>query len=289
MSLTPGTQTASAESSIDAALQTIVIPSCPAILTQLQSELSAADPSPQKVSRLVGGDVALSLAVLKTINSPYYGLSRKVESVNQAVSMIGLRQISTIVTNVLMRDAAIFKGLNLVRFWDVSTKRSFGMMKLAKTLDSDDIESAQSFGLFCDIGIPLLLQRFPNYLDTLKLSNEAAHEPFTKIEFDRHGVEHGQIGAMMGKAWGLSETLCSAIRRHHDYTIFHDLHATETVTKLIAMNLVIELAIQRFSQLNTSNEWNKGGEYAAGALMLSNQDIDDLVDSINSGFASGLD
>lgn len=275
--------------SIEDVLQTIVFPACPEILIQLRNEIAADEPDPQRVSRLVTSDVALSLAVLRTINSPFYGLSRKVDSVSQAVSMIGLRQISTIVTNILMRNAANFKGMNLVRFWDVSTKRSFCMMKLAKELSYNDLDSAQSFGLFCDIGIPLLIQRFWDYTETLKLANQAADTPFTTIEFERHGVNHAQIGAMMGKAWGLSETLTSAIRRHHDYGIFHDIQAPESVSKLVAMCLVAELAIQRFSSLNSSNEWNKGGDFAAGALMLSNQDVGDLVEHINAELASGLD
>ena len=269
-------------------LKSIVIPSCPATLTELRAEIGREDPDTQKVARLVGSDVALSVAVLRTVNSPLFGLGRNVDSIGQAVSLIGLRQMSTLVTSVLIRQTLQFKGLNLVRFWDVSTKRSFAMSKLARGLGSVAVDTAQSFGLFCDIGIPLLMQRFPNYGETLKLANEAKEQAFTEVEFDRHGVDHTQIGAMMARTWGLGDTLCSAIRRHHDYSVFYDLEESETVRRLIAMCVVAELGIQRYSRMNESSEWIKGGEGASSILMLSDWDLEDWVESIADGFNSDL-
>lgn len=271
-----------------AVLKGIVIPSCPAVLMDLRAEMAAEDPDLRKVARLVGADVALSVAVLRTVNSPYFGLSRTVESIEQAVSLVGMRQIGLLVTSFLMRQSVQGSGLNLVRFWDVSNKRSFAMLKLARGLKMGDADTAQSFGLFCDIGIPLLMQRFPDYGLTLKLANDAHDVPFTDVESGRHGADHAQIGAMMARSWGLSDTLCLAIRRHHDYTLFQDPKVPEAVTLLVAMSLVAELAIQRFARLNASAEWNKGGEYAIGALMLSDQDLEDWVDTLMDGFSSGV-
>ena len=77
---------------------------------------------------------SVSVAVLRTVNSPYYALNRKVESIDQAVSMIGLRQVSTLVTSILLRQSLEGKGMNLVRFWDVSNKRSYAMMTMARRL-----------------------------------------------------------------------------------------------------------------------------------------------------------
>lgn len=270
-------------------LKGIVIPSCPAVLMDLRAEIASDDPDTRKISRLVSADVALSVAVLRTVNSPYYALNRKVESIDQAVSMIGLRQVSTLVTSILLRQSLEGKGMNLVRFWDVSNKRSYAMMTMARRLKCVDPELAQSFGLFCDIGIPLLMQRFPDYGMTLKMANEEETLLFTDVESQRHGADHAHIGALMARAWGLSDTLCAAIRLHHDYTLFDDTKIPTQVAKLVAMCLVAELAIQRFARLNSSVEWNKGGDRATGNLMLSDQDLEDWIDLLGEGFAKAGD
>lgn len=285
---TPVAASGVAANSADLILKGIVIPSCPTVLNQLRSEMALSDPDMRKVSRMVSADVAMSVAVLRTVNSPFYALNRKVESIDQAVSMIGMKQVSLLVTSTLIRQSMEGRGLNLVRFWDVSNKRSFAMTKLAKGLKGIDVDMAQSFGLFCDIGIPLLMQRFPDYGLTLKLANDEQVKSFTDIESDRHGADHAQIGAMMARSWGLGDALCMAIRRHHDYTLFQDPKVHETVERLVAMGLVAELAIQRFARLNASSEWNKGGDSAVGTLMLSDQDLDDWIDVLGEGFSSGM-
>jgi HD-like signal output (HDOD) protein len=271
----------------DAVLKNIVIPSCPAVLTQLRSEMAKDDPDAGRVARMVGTDVALSLAVLRTINSPYYGLRRHVDDIAQAVLMIGMRQVSMLVTSILMRQSFNSSSLKLVDFWNVSSKRSLGLAKLARGLHGAEVHLAQSFGLFCDIGIPLLLQRFPDYGMTLKLANEASEVvAFTDVERQRHGADHAHIGALMARSWGLADTLCQAIRHHHDYSVFLDSTVSAEVTRLIAFNLLVEFAIQSGSDLNASEEWNKGGDHAIGTLMLSDQDVEDWIEDLQSGFSA---
>jgi len=147
---------------------------------------------------------------------------------------------------------------------------------------------AQSFGLFCDVGIPLLMQRFPEYAQTLKAANDEIDRNFTEVEQARHQTDHALIGGIMGRSWGMSPTVGTAIRLHHDYAAFRDPRVPEAVTRLIAMGLVAEVAIQRFARLNSSAEWDKGGEGAMGALMLGDQDVEDLIERLVDGFAQGV-
>lgn len=55
------------------------------------------------------------------------------------------------------------------------------------------------------------------------------------------------------------------------------------------MGLVAEVAIQRFSGMNGSAEWSKGGDHAAGALMLADQDVEDWVERLLEDFKNGTD
>lgn len=274
----------------DALVKNIGIPPRPSTLIELQAEMDLDDPDFRKVARLAASDIAMTVALLKVANSPLYGLPRRCETVDQAIALLGLRQVGAIVTGLVLRKVLPTTGPQLVRFWDVSSKRSHSLAKLARGLRGMGVgvDVAQSFGLFCDVGIPLLMARFPNYGATLKAANEETTNSFTDVEHARHETDHALIGGLMARSWGLSPEMGLAIRMHHDYAVFSDLHAPPTVVRLIAMGLVAEVAIQRFAGLNSSTEWDKGGDLAAGALVLSDQDVEDWIERLIEDFAVGV-
>ncbi len=269
-------------------IKSIGIPSRPKTLVDLQKEIGLEDPDFGKVGRLVASDVALTVAVLRIVNSPAFALSRRCDTVDQAIAMLGLKQLNGIVTGLMLRNLLRGDAQQLTRFWDVSSKRSYALTQLARGLGLVEVDMAQSFGLFCDVGIPLLMQRFPDYGKTLMAANSEVEQSFTQVEQARHHTDHALIGAMMARSWGLPPMVCLAIRVHHDYGVFHDPKVPETVARLIAMGLVAEVAIQRFAGLNTSTEWNKGGDMATGALVLSDVDVEEWIDRLFHDFAKGL-
>jgi HD-like signal output (HDOD) protein len=132
------------------------------------------------------------------------------------------------------------------------------------------------------------MQRFSGYAQTLKACNNEPERSFTDIEHAAHHTDHALIGALMARSWEISPTLCLAIRRHHDYTVFKDPKVPDIVIRLIAMGLIAEVAIQRFASLNISAEWDKGGDQAAGALVLSDHDVEDWIERLVHDFAHGM-
>ena len=158
---------------------------------------------------------------------------------------------------------------------------------LVRSLRLVNVSVAQAFGLFCDIGIPLLTQRFSNYEQTLADCLSERQRCFTAREQDLHHTDYAQIGALMARSWGLSPTVCLAVRLHHDYSVFSDPLVQETVSRLVAMGLVAKAATQRFAGMSGSTEWDKSGDCAAGALLLTGQEADDWIDRICRDFANG--
>jgi HD-like signal output (HDOD) protein len=269
----------------DELIRRIGIPPRPATLTALQQETRKEAPDMRLVARLVASDVALTAGLLRLVNSSAYGLQRKCASVEQATAMLGLRQMGVLITDLMLRKVLRTDGPQLIRFWDVSSKRSIAMRALAKDLGGVAVDLAHTFGLFCDVGIALLLQRFPDYGRLLKDCNDEPVRAFTEVEQAAIQTDHALVGALMAKTWGVSEEVCAAIRLHHDYTIFRSSKVPEAVSRLVAMGLLADLAIQRFARLNASMEWTKGGDFVAGALMLSDQDVEDWVERLLEEFS----
>ncbi len=278
-----------ADPGVDALVRNMGVPPRPQMLADIAAEMALEDPDPARIARIVATDVALTAAVLRVANSPAYALTRRAETLGQAVQLLGLRQIGVLVTGLVMRKALRTDGPQLTRFWDVSAKRSWALSTLARRLRGIHVgvDVAQTFGLFCDVGIPLLLQRFPDYGRTLQAANGEPAGSFTHIEQQAHDTDHALVGALMARSWGVSQTICLAIRLHHDYAVFHDPKVPEPVAQLIGMGLLAERAIQTFAGLHGSNEWCKGGDGALGALMLSDHDAEEWIERLMDGFFEG--
>jgi len=267
-------------------LRGIVIPARPAVILDLQNEIAKDDPDFNRLARIVGSDVTLSIAVLSLVNSAHFGFNRRIENIGQAVGVLGLRQLGNLTMAVALRNASSFKDMKLERFWDASDKRARLMVRLTRGVRSVNPNLAQAMGLFCDAGIPLLMQRFPDYLETLGLANQESTNSFTELEFERHGIDHARIGAMMAKAWGLGDTLVSAIQQHHNESAFSDPEVREPIPQLIAMVLLCDHAIHVYSRLNHNQEWNKFADSVAGALMFSDADMEDWIANLTDELAA---
>jgi len=94
----------------------IPIPPRPQVVQQLQTELGKAEPDLRKAALIVSQDIGLTVAVLKAVNSPMFGLSRKAESIEQAVGLIGLRYLSILVTALSVRSLLKGEAQMLGRF-----------------------------------------------------------------------------------------------------------------------------------------------------------------------------
>ena len=218
--ITAFAQSEIAAAALDDIIKSLAIPPQPIVVQQMQTEMGKQEPDVRKAAQIVSQDVGLTVAVLKAVNSPLYGLDRKLESVDQAVGLIGLRQLSNLVTAISMRISLTGNAGVLANFFDTSSKRAYAMARMAREMPGIDAPDAQTFGLFCDVAIPLLAKRFPGYADTLVQAAKEKHLTFSEVEHRAHHTDHALIGALMAKTWGLRENVSLAIRLHHDYRIF---------------------------------------------------------------------
>ena len=88
----------------------IGIPPCPALLTKLMREMRSDEPDFVALGKLIGSDVSLAAAMLKTVNSPFYGLRTKATSVQQAITYLGTREVAAITYEVIVIDDASTDG-----------------------------------------------------------------------------------------------------------------------------------------------------------------------------------
>lgn len=273
-----------AEDHVDALIKSIRIPPRPSLLADLQRELAAPDPSPETIGRIVASDVGMSGALLKLANSSIYGGRRKAKSVEQAILFLGINQVAALMTGLLARQAIPANSAALASFWDVSTRRAQAMVFLSRRLRIGEPDVAHTFGLFCDTGVPLLMDRFADYGDTFAAASLEAERPFTALEEERHATSHAAIGCLLARNWGLSEHVGWAILQHHDYAVLDDASADGALRSLVALSLLAESAICKYQGHAESLEWNKGGARACVYLGLAEDETAELLDELLEAF-----
>ncbi len=271
---------------MNALMRSVRIPPRPSLLIDLQRELAEADPSPRRVAKIIADDVGISGALLKLANSPFYGAARKAKSVEQGINFLGVNQCSALVTGMLARQAVEAEGVALNEFWDVSAKRARALVFTARKLRIAPPDIAHTFGLFCDIGVPLLMNRFPDYARTYAEASNDAGNCFTSVEDARHNTNHAAIGCLLARNWGLSADVSWAILLHHDYRVLDDPATDDAIRSLVAAALLAEKGIQRYHGNSTSLEWDKGGERARQHLGLTLEETDELLDELHDMFGT---
>jgi len=269
-----------------ALVKDVGIPPRPSLLADMQAEVQRDEPRLRVMADIAGADVAMSAALLMTANSPMMGLRRRAETVQEALMLLGYSQCHVILTEITLRGLFPPDGTLLTRFWDVSTKRAHAMTHLARQKGISTPALAHTFGLFVDIGIPMLIKRFknsnPSYVDTLAQANQSI-KPFTEIERREHETDHALVGALMARGWGVSQTVQLAIRLHHAYSNWRD-GAPVAVLELMALYLVSEHIIQTYLGQNRHTEWDKGGNRAMEILGIDSLTLEGWNDEVHDLF-----
>ena len=190
---------------------TIDIPAQPESLVKLSTLLASYDVNLQQVGALVESDMALAAAVLKAVNSSLYGLSGRVQSVHQAISYLGTREVAGITFEMGLR--AVFPGApDLADVWERAAVRGLLMGRIGDAIGVDPW-AAHSAGLFEECGKAVL---FRHAMDRYKpmLESAANDEELIALEHGEFGVSHDALGAAMCESWGLAPGTVASVRFH---------------------------------------------------------------------------
>jgi HD-like signal output (HDOD) protein len=280
-------QSALDDDSVAELLKSINIPPCPTVVSTLMAELRRDDADFNRVARLLGGDVGLAAAVLKVVNSPFFGLRNKISSVQQALSMLGLKQVSSIVTGLALKQALSPPGVSMERFWERSSLHAAICARMAVRLPGVGRDDAYTFGLFHDCGIPVLMLRFPDYKETLTAANNTMR-PMVEVEYDRHATSHVVVGAMLARNWQLPALISEAIKLHHDPDAARGnlKDVPDSVRALVCVSVIAEQLAADFLGYQSETEWEVLRPAACDYLSLDADDIEDLRAEVSDDLAA---
>lgn len=196
------------------------LPSLPSLYLQLEDEMKSPMCSVKKVAEIIEQDVAMSAKVLHIINSPYFGLCSRVTDITQAVRLLGLDIIKSLVFmtqlfSILQNNNPLSDCLDVI--WRHSLNVSIISKQIAKLLQLPKYEEDAVFksGLFHDIGKIILSTRLSDvFLECLRRA-EMEGISCWEAEMAVIGVSHAEIGAYLLGLWGVSDHIVEAVFFHH--------------------------------------------------------------------------
>ncbi|MDR1419148.1 MAG: HDOD domain-containing protein [Treponema sp.] len=194
------------------------LPQFPENILMVQKLINDPKSDMSDIARQISMDPALTADLLKIVNSAQYMLSKKVDSISEAVKMVGIRGIKNLLYSygtqkVLGDDTADKKVL-----WEHSYKTAFYAYNLVKNFKKDNnlLDDAYVGGILHDMGKIIFSNVHPDLLDKIKNFCAEKNLPSSTFEDLAAGLNHAGIGALIAEKWNFPEGLVAAIRFHHD-------------------------------------------------------------------------
>ncbi len=267
---------------IENVLLGIKIPPQPQILVDLQIEQIMPDPDLNQIAKLISRDVGLTGTILKVVNSPFYGLSNKITSVNQAVSLIGLDSVINIINGVSIKSEMSDETIvHMNRFWDTANDIAMIATNIAKQVGFPKPDLAYLLGLFHNAGVPLLMNRFDNYLEVLEQSYGENSDRIIDVENTLLNTNHAVVGYYIAKSWNLPKVLCEAIAEHHNckrHFLSNQQSESEAKTLLAILKLAEHVcgSFKILGNQEIDHEWELIGDEVLTHLGLGEYDLEQL-------------
>ena len=201
------------------------LPSLPALYEEIMVQLRSEEPSFAQIARTISKDVGMATKILQLANSAFMGTSGRVSSLLQALTLIGLDNVRTLVlsVNVFSQfDGNARVAASLPCLWE----HSITVSKLAQQIATAEncpkalLEECFTAGLLHDLGKLVLMAEFPKEcLEVYATKSDTS----TDMERERLGCTHAEVGAYLMSIWGLPLPLVHAVAYHH-----HPAEAAET-------------------------------------------------------------
>ena len=192
----------------------------PPVATQILALAEDMNSSLSEIADLITHDPAITANVLRMCNSAYFGMRRKVESVNDAITLLGLDYIIDLVLMDSISHNFRYEhdgyGLGEGELWRHAVLSSYVANILTETHGSG-IRKHLVFtaALVKDIG-KLILGRFVAFsFEKINILVRSQGYSFNEAEKEIIGMNHEELGALMGQKWRFSEKLVYMIQHHH--------------------------------------------------------------------------
>lgn len=195
------------------------LPTLPTVASQLISLTSREDATLSEIGELVARDIALSAKILKVSNSSFYSFPQQIGSIQQAVSILGMNAVRSLVLSfsfLHIRGGKTPSLFDFEKFWVKSLASAVAAKLILENVRGVEAEEGFVSGLLQNLGELILAKTFPEeYEKVLRSMAEKDGESLAEEEAV-FGANHTFVGASVAQNWGFPEALIAPIQYHHE-------------------------------------------------------------------------
>jgi HD-like signal output (HDOD) protein len=219
----------------------IKIPSQPSVLLKLQQMLASDNYKMSELSQVISSDPGISSMLFKAVRSPVFSGGKKFTSIEQVLMVIGIKQTYNLVQAISLSSCiADSSRKSFEIFWT----RSQEVAKMAALIAGDRVSVCNIFpdqaymaGIFYECGVPVLMQRFPDYCSKLNLDTSTS-SPLLAEEDALYNVDHCSIGYWVAHHWNLPDFICKAILARQEIPL-EELGAVRSLVAILQLAIFL--------------------------------------------------
>lgn len=190
----------------------------PVMYLRLNDAINHPDSSLAMIGRIIGEDSALSARLLRLVNSPFYGFPQRIETISDAVFLVGSHQVRdlALVTTMMNSFKDIPKELiDTQEFWLHSLACGVAAKILGEEMGSSDLERLFLLGVMHDIGRLVMYHVLPQ--KAVKMLQRTKAEGVTMLQAEKEalGFSHADIGKILTDEWRLPGSVQEVVLYHH--------------------------------------------------------------------------
>lgn len=250
-------------------LESAQLPALPQTAIRLLELSQDASNGPVEFARPIEADAGLMGQVLRFVNSSYFGFTREISSVKQALALVGVRTIK----NFALWSAVFslvpdpkFGPFDLKKLWQDSLRRAVFARILGKAIKLDNAEDLFAAALLQDMAIPLLLKELPEHYEALIERRGQEHLRLSHLERELFGWDHAEAAAALVRNWRLPEEFATLIERHPNL----DQLLSSNPPKLDAACVALASLLPACQD----SDWDERSEFEAGWQILASKSIE---------------
>jgi len=188
------------------------------VATQILTKMNNPEFMMDEVVDLIMMDQVLTAKMIRLVNSAFWGLSRKIESLREAFVYLGVKSVRNVVlsTAIVQMIPGSKEFTWLKSFWEHSFACALSSRLLSKSLGYKDSERAYLAGLLHDIGEIIIVQNFPKEFEKIAATAEQLQWDFHKAEMTVLGFSHVDFGPWLLEQWKVCGEIAHVVARHHN-------------------------------------------------------------------------
>ncbi len=195
------------------------MPALPTVVARLTRLIADPKTTASDINNALLADPGLVTKILKLVNSPYYGFSRRIATITNAVVILGFNQVRNLAMSAYLFDVFARMGgslLDVDGLWRHSIGTAFLAAKIARSIGPKMEEDAFICGLLHDLGKFIMAQKAPDHMRMVMETVGRGGVLFFEAEKLRLGYDHAELGAFIMEKWNLPRAIVDVVRCHHD-------------------------------------------------------------------------